>query len=239
MGCPSLPWGRLDKEQSGGRGGGELDGVLAGQARGLSCVEGAGGAPPPPHGRPEWAAPAAAGAGSPCPSSASSRSAHVPGPPPPRGPFSHSSRVTRGRTPARRTRASCWKWSRCERCFSRDPTAPSSAREPRPCRITVRPAREAPPPPLQEDGARPGLDPPGTAGLRGGPCCFQSSGTVACLGPGGAGGGRLPLWLLVTLSQPPGFSTFTHQRFSRVGDEGEGEGRRFRKLLARSPCGQK
>lgn len=145
MGCPSLPWGRLDKEQSGGRGG-ELDGVLAGQARGLSCVEGAGGAPPPPHGHPEWAAPAAAGAGSPCPSSASSRSAHVPGPPPPRGPFSHSSRVTRGRTPARRTRASCWKWSRCERCFSRDPTAPSSAREPRPCRITVRPAREAPPP---------------------------------------------------------------------------------------------
>lgn len=145
MGCPSLPWGRLDKEQSGGRGG-ELDGVLAGQARGLSCVEGAGGAPPPPHGRPEWAAPAAAGAGSPCPSSASLRSAHVPGPPPPRGPFSHSSRVTRGRTPARRTRASCWKWSRCERCFSRDPTAPSSAREPRPCRITVRPAREAPPP---------------------------------------------------------------------------------------------
>lgn len=205
---------------------------MAGQARGLSCVEGAGGAPPPPHGRPEWAAPAAAGAGSPCPSSASSRSAHVPGPPPPRGPFSHSSRVTRGRTPARRTRASCWKWSRCERCFSRDPTAPSSAREPRPCRITVRPAREAPPP-------RPGLDPPGTAGLRGGPCCFQSSGTVACLGPGGARGGRLPLWLLVTLSQPPGFSTFTHQRFSRVGDEEEGEGRRFRKLLARSPCGQK
>lgn len=46
-----------------------------------------------------------------------------------------------------------------------------------------------PPPPLQEDGARPGLDPPGTAGLRGGPCCFQSSGTVACLGPGGDRGG--------------------------------------------------
>lgn len=27
MGCPSLPWGRLDKEQSGGRGGGVRRGL--------------------------------------------------------------------------------------------------------------------------------------------------------------------------------------------------------------------